>query len=79
MASWTSLHLDPDITIMTPGQDELPFWYKDAVIYETHIKAFFDANGDGYGDFEGLTHKLDYLVDLGVDAIWLLPFLPLSP
>ncbi len=49
-------------------------WYKDAIIYELHIKAFFDGNNDGYGDFVGLTQKLDYLQDLGVDCIWLLPF-----
>ena len=51
-------------------------WYKDAVIYELHIKAFFDSNGDGIGDFNGLLQKLDYLEDLGVTAIWLLPFYP---
>ncbi|MCC8360351.1 maltose alpha-D-glucosyltransferase [Salinimicrobium sediminilitoris] len=51
-------------------------WYKDAIIYELHIKAFFDSNGDGIGDFEGLLEKLDYLEDLGVTAIWLLPFYP---
>ncbi len=53
-----------------------PFWYKDAVIYEVHVRAFFDSNGDGIGDFRGLTEKLDYLQDLGVTAIWLLPFYP---
>ncbi|HKJ48561.1 MAG TPA: maltose alpha-D-glucosyltransferase, partial [Christiangramia sp.] len=52
------------------------YWYKDAIIYELHIKAFFDSNGDGIGDFEGLMQKLDYLEDLGVTAIWLLPFYP---
>lgn len=51
-------------------------WYKDAVIYEVHIKAFRDGNGDGIGDFKGLLQKLDYLQDLGVTAIWLLPFYP---
>jgi maltose alpha-D-glucosyltransferase/alpha-amylase len=51
-------------------------WYKDAVIYEVHIKAFRDGNGDGIGDFKGLLEKLDYLQDLGVTAIWLLPFYP---
>ncbi len=51
-------------------------WYKDAIIYELHIKAFFDSNGDGIGDFKGLIQKLDYLEDLGVTAIWLLPFYP---
>ena len=53
-----------------------PLWYKDAVIYQTHVKAFFDANGDGIGDFEGLIAKLDYIQELGVSAIWLLPFYP---
>jgi maltose alpha-D-glucosyltransferase/alpha-amylase len=51
-------------------------WYKDAVIYQTHVKAFFDSNDDGIGDFKGLTAKLDYIRDLGVTAIWLLPFYP---
>ena len=51
-------------------------WYKDAVIYEVHVRAFYDSNGDGIGDFRGLTEKLDYLQDLGVTAIWLLPFYP---
>ncbi len=53
-----------------------PLWYKDAVIYELHVRAFHDANGDGIGDFAGLTEKLDYLRDLGVTALWLLPFYP---
>jgi len=53
-----------------------PFWYKSGVIYEVHIRAFYDANGDGTGDFRGLTEKLDYIKDLGVTAIWLLPFYP---
>jgi len=51
-------------------------WYKDAVIYEVHVRAFADANGDGMGDFAGLTQKLDYLQDLGITAIWVLPFCP---
>jgi maltose alpha-D-glucosyltransferase/alpha-amylase len=53
-----------------------PLWYKDAVLYELHVKAFFDQNDDGIGDFPGLTQKLDYLQWLGVDCIWLLPFFP---
>ncbi|HET7570296.1 MAG TPA: maltose alpha-D-glucosyltransferase [Gammaproteobacteria bacterium] len=53
-----------------------PLWYKDAVIYQLHVKAFFDSNNDGVGDFAGLAAKLDYLQDLGVTAIWLLPFYP---
>lgn len=56
--------------------DDKLHWYKDAVIYELHIKAFRDGNGDGIGDFKGLLEKLDYLQDLGVTAIWLLPFYP---
>jgi len=51
-------------------------WYKDAIIYEMHVRAFFDSDGDGIGDFRGITEKLDYLQDLGVTAIWLLPFYP---
>ncbi|HVJ11286.1 MAG TPA: maltose alpha-D-glucosyltransferase, partial [Burkholderiales bacterium] len=51
-------------------------WYRDAVIYQLHVKAFFDSNNDGMGDFAGLTSKLDYIQDLGVTAIWLLPFYP---
>jgi maltose alpha-D-glucosyltransferase/alpha-amylase len=54
--------------------DEL--WFKDAIIYQLHVKAFADSNGDGVGDFVGLTEKLDYLQDLGVTALWLLPFYP---
>ena len=53
-----------------------PSWYKDAVIYELHVRAFSDGNADGIGDFKGLTQKLDYLHDLGVTALWLLPFYP---
>ncbi len=53
-----------------------PLWYKDAVFYELHVRAFQDGNGDGIGDFLGLTSRLDYLKDLGVDCLWLLPFFP---
>ena len=53
-----------------------PLWYKDAIIYELHVRAFADLNGDGIGDFPGLLTKLDYLQDLGVTCIWLLPFFP---
>lgn len=53
-----------------------PLWYKDAIIYQVHIKSFFDANNDGVGDFPGLIAKLDYIAELGVNAIWLLPFYP---
>jgi maltose alpha-D-glucosyltransferase/alpha-amylase len=58
------------------GLEDDPLWYKDAVIYELHPKAFCDSNGDGIGDFKGLTMKLNYLQDLGVTALWLLPFCP---
>ncbi|GAB1544960.1 maltose alpha-D-glucosyltransferase [Scytonema sp. NUACC21] len=53
-----------------------PLWFKNAIIYEVPVRAFADSNGDGIGDFRGLTEKLDYLQDLGVTAIWLLPFFP---
>ncbi len=53
-----------------------PLWYKDAIIYEIHVRAFADSNNDGIGDFPGLMSKLDYLQDLGVTCIWLLPFMP---
>ena len=53
-----------------------PLWYKQAIIYEVHVRAFLDSNADGIGDFKGLAQKLDYLQDLGVTAIWLLPFYP---
>ena len=59
---------------MAPPRDNL--WYKDAVIYQLHVRTFCDSNGDGIGDFAGLTQKLDYLQELGVTAIWLLPFYP---
>jgi maltose alpha-D-glucosyltransferase/alpha-amylase len=53
-----------------------PLWYKDAIIYELHVRAFADSNDDGIGDFQGLISKLDYLQDLGVTCLWLLPFFP---
>ncbi len=53
-----------------------PLWYKDAIIYELHVKAFLDTNNDGIGDFRGLTEKLDYLQSLGITCVWLLPFYP---
>jgi maltose alpha-D-glucosyltransferase/alpha-amylase len=62
-----------------PHQDLLghdPLWFKDAVIYELHVRAFGDSDGDGIGDFDGLTARLDYLQELGVTALWLLPFYP---
>jgi maltose alpha-D-glucosyltransferase/alpha-amylase len=56
--------------------DNDPLWYKDAIIYQLHVKTFYDSDGDGFGDLRGLTAKLDYLKNLGVTAIWLLPFYP---
>ena len=53
-----------------------PLWYKDAIIYQMHVKAFHDANGDGIGDFAGLAQRLDYIQELGVNTLWLLPFYP---
>jgi maltose alpha-D-glucosyltransferase/alpha-amylase len=53
-----------------------PLWYKDAIVYEVHVRAFYDSNNDGVGDFPGLTEKLPYLADLGVTCLWLLPFYP---
>src|SRR5215471_5988992 len=53
-----------------------PLWYKDAVFYELRVRSYFDSNGDGVGDFPGLTAKLDYLQSLGVTTLWLLPFYP---
>jgi maltose alpha-D-glucosyltransferase/alpha-amylase len=71
--------------VQTPVLDAAPltgvvaddaFWYKDAVIYQLNVKSFFDSNDDGIGDFKGLTSKLEYIRDLGVNTIWLMPFYP---
>src|SRR5579864_4002061 len=59
-----------------PGSAADPLWYQNAIIYELHVRAFKDSNADGIGDFQGLLQKLDYLQDLGVTCIWLLPFFP---
>src|ERR1700720_80936 len=59
-----------------PGSASDPLWYKDAIIYELHVRAFKDSNADGIGDFPGLLEKMDYLQDLGVTCLWLLPFFP---
>jgi maltose alpha-D-glucosyltransferase/alpha-amylase len=58
------------------ARERNPLWYKDAVIYELRVGAFHDSDGDGIGDFAGLTERLDYLRDLGINALWLLPFYP---
>ncbi len=63
----------PDIS-PTPPED--PTWFKDAIIYQLHVKSFFDGTNDGIGDFKGLMEKLDYVTELGVTALWLLPFYP---
>src|SRR6202049_4428721 len=51
-------------------------WYKDAIIYQVHVRTFHDSNGDGIGDFRGLAEKLDYLQELGINTLWLMPFFP---
>ncbi|MEW6322900.1 MAG: maltose alpha-D-glucosyltransferase [Acidobacteriota bacterium] len=61
---------------MTGPRHHDPLWFKDAIIYELHVRSFFDSNDDGIGDFQGLIRKLDYLEDLGVNCLWLLPFYP---
>ena len=64
----------PADTVTAFGDD--PLWYRDAVIYQLNVKAFFDTNGDGMGDFKGVTAKLDYVQALGVNTLWLMPFYP---
>src|SRR5947199_8371459 len=60
-----------------PPPDVIPdLWYKNAIIYNLDVRTFMDADGDGVGDFRGLTGRLDYLAGLGVNAIWLMPFYP---
>ena len=73
-----SAEMDPRLARVrrAPSFSRDPLWYKDAVIYQMHVKSFFDANNDGIGDFAGLISKLDYVAELGVNAIWLLPFYP---
>jgi maltose alpha-D-glucosyltransferase/alpha-amylase len=66
----------PDKNHPRDGLVAEPFWYKSGVIYEVHVRAFQDSDGNGIGDFRGLTSRLDYLKDLGVTAVWLLPFYP---
>ena len=70
-----------DISVAAPAPIEVAvsgnaLWYKDAIIYQLHVKSFFDANNDGIGDLPGLISKLDYIADLGVNTVWLLPFYP---
>lgn len=66
----------PEINVPAVTAEDDGLWFKDAIIYQLHVKAFNDSNGDGIGDFAGLTERLDYLRDLGVTALWLLPFYP---
>jgi maltose alpha-D-glucosyltransferase / alpha-amylase len=66
----------PILNLPRRGLADDPLWYKDAVIYELRVRSYMDSNGDGIGDFRGLTEKLDYLQDLGVSALWLLPICP---
>ncbi|TAM37855.1 MAG: maltose alpha-D-glucosyltransferase [Burkholderiaceae bacterium] len=70
---------DPELVVAqqaatAPSGD--PLWYRDAVIYQLNVKAFFDSNDDGFGDFKGVASKLDYVKELGVNTIWLMPFYP---
>ncbi len=67
-----------DAATTSVALSEHALWYKDAIIYQLHVKSFFDANNDGIGDFAGLISKLDYIADLGVNTIWLLPFYPVA-
>ncbi len=64
------------MTAQTFFQDSNPLWYKDAIIYQVHVRSFYDSNGDGIGDFKGLIQKLEYIQSLGVNTLWLLPFYP---
>jgi maltose alpha-D-glucosyltransferase/alpha-amylase len=74
------LSVDATVDLVRPGADPIDrsdkLWFKDAIIYQLHLKAFFDSNNDGIGDLAGLMQKLDYLKECGVTAIWLLPFYP---
>jgi maltose alpha-D-glucosyltransferase/alpha-amylase len=70
----TAVNPDADAPAASLADD--PYWYKDAVIYEVHVRAFCDSNDDGIGDFRGLTSKLDYIRELGANTIWVLPFYP---
>src|SRR4051812_722954 len=65
-----------DVAAPVSALDADPLWYKDAVIYQLHVKSYRDSNADGFGDFKGLIERLDYIQQLGVNCIWLLPFYP---
>jgi maltose alpha-D-glucosyltransferase / alpha-amylase len=64
------------ITPAASAAEDDPLWYKDAIVYQAHVKSFFDSNNDGVGDFQGFTQKLDYLHNLGITCLWILPFYP---
>src|SRR4029450_3829195 len=64
------------LCMIRPGSATDPLWYKDAVIYQVHVRAFADSNGDGIGDFRGPPDKIRYIKTLGVSCVWLLPFYP---
>jgi maltose alpha-D-glucosyltransferase / alpha-amylase len=70
------MNIVPTLDSDTAHKADDGLWFKDAIIYQLHVKAFQDSNGDGVGDFAGLTERLDYLRDLGVNTLWLLPFYP---
>ena len=77
-AAQSALHgrrRDTDQRMKLPGSASDPLWFKDAIIYELHVEGFYDSTGDGVGDFRGLAEQLDYLQNLGVTCLWLLPFL----
>jgi maltose alpha-D-glucosyltransferase/alpha-amylase len=76
MSARSSASVEQTELLRKPGSAADPLWYKDAIIYELHVRAFYDSNGDGVGDLPGLIQKLDYLQDLGVTCLWLLPFFP---
>src|ERR1700757_242561 len=75
MQNW-GIDVDVQISELRSAEVADPLWYKDAIFYQLHVKAFADSNNDGIGDFIGLTEHLDYLQELGVTALWLLPFYP---
>ncbi len=75
-ASSPPTHPTPDQEAKAQALLTGPDWYRHAVFYEVYVRSFQDSNGDGIGDLAGLTSKLDYLKDLGVDAIWLMPIYP---
>jgi maltose alpha-D-glucosyltransferase/alpha-amylase len=63
-------------TLVRPGLNDDPLWYRDAVVYQVHVRGYFDSDGDGVGDFAGLSRQLDYIQSLGVSCLWLQPFYP---